>query len=189
MFGCDIADFQTYDSDKVHIDNIDEIEEIIEAKKDCTPSESEDSTVAKLVKEVTLIQSQFLSFQALPMRRDITNVFRLDKILIEYGIELETCPICYDYTQPREILQLQLPRRLSDLTTGEMKERRHPRFCQIFPANQIIMKPRPKPQLLALVFSLCVTILPATSMNINGIKKQNERVGLGRQCSCSYVLF
>ena len=37
MFGCDIADFQTYDSDKVHIDNIDEIEEIIEAKKDCTP--------------------------------------------------------------------------------------------------------------------------------------------------------
>lgn len=55
-------------------------------------------------------------------------------------------------------LQLQLPRRLSDLTTGEMKERRHPRFCQIFPANQIIMKPRPKPQLLALVFSLCVTV-------------------------------
>ncbi|CAH8360723.1 unnamed protein product [Eruca vesicaria subsp. sativa] len=76
-------------------------------------AKSEDSTVAKLVEEVTLLQSRFLSFRALFVRRDIIYVIKLAKDditsqtrWIEDGIELETCPICFDYAQPCEMFEM-----------------------------------------------------------------------------------
>ncbi|KAJ4899134.1 RING/U-box superfamily protein [Raphanus sativus] len=76
-------------------------------------TQSEDSTIAKLVEEVTSLQSRFLSFKALPVRRDIISLVKLAKDAItsqtrwiEDGVEWETCPICYDYSQPQEMYEV-----------------------------------------------------------------------------------
>ncbi|KAG7554501.1 Zinc finger RING-type [Arabidopsis suecica] len=76
-------------------------------------AEPNESNVATLVKEVSLLQSRFLFCEALPVSRDITFVLQLAKDAItsqirwrEGNVYMETCPLCYEHVPSDEKLEV-----------------------------------------------------------------------------------
>ncbi|AED91188.1 unnamed protein product [Arabidopsis thaliana] len=72
-------------------------------------AEPNESTVATLVKEVSLLQSKFSFCEALPVMKDITFVLKLAKDAIasqirwrEGDVYMETCPVCYEHVTSDE---------------------------------------------------------------------------------------